>query len=243
MTGNPLFYQSIVPLDRERHGRLRLEPALRPYGFAEAAQFVPALVDEFPSACRELAIVFLQGPQRPSAAFVVGLSAGRNLLVTREGRWDGTYVPAFLRRYPFIRGDIEGAEPVVCIDRAYEGLNEESGEAFFDEGKPTPYLDRQVGFVNAYYDASRKSEDFCDLVQKLGLLKPVTIDVRSQGATSSMHGLFSIDEDKLDALPGREFDKLRKSGALKAIYAQVLSMEAIGRLSARLDAARERLDA
>src|SRR5690606_25166751 len=160
------FYRDIVPLDRDRHRLARLEAPRRPYGFAANVQFLPAVMDEFVAACRELAVVFMPGPQRPSAVFVVGLAAGSNLMVDGEGRWDGTYVPAFLRRYPFIRGDIEGADPVVCIDRAYEGLNEERGEAFFAEGAQTPWLERQVGFVNAYYDASKRSEDFCDLIQK-----------------------------------------------------------------------------
>ncbi len=240
---NPLFYRDIVPLDRHRHGATRLAAPERPFSFAEATQFVPAVAEEFTAACRDLAIVFLPGPQRPAAVFVVGLRAGQNLLVTPQGLWDGGYVPAFLRRYPFIRGDIEGADPVVCIDQSYEGLNEDRGEAFFADGAETPYLESQVGFVNAYYEASRRSEAFCDLVQRMELLKPVTIDVKSRGVASALHGLFAIDEEKLDRLPARKFEELRKAGALPAIYAQLVSLGAIGRLSARLDTERRGFDA
>lgn len=127
-----------------------------------------------------LTILFLPGAQRLNAIFVVGLAVGQNLLVTPEGLWDGTYVPAFLRRYPFIRGDIEGADPIICVDQDFEGLNEERGEAFFVEDEQTSYLNSQVGLVNAYYEASRRSEEFCELIQRMGLLKSVTIDVKSQ---------------------------------------------------------------
>jgi hypothetical protein len=243
VSGNPLFYRDIVPLDRDRHRRARLAAPGRPFAFAESSQFVPALAEEFASACRDLAIVFLPGPQRPTAVFVVGLRAGQNLLVTPEGNWDGGYVPAFVRRYPFIRGDIEGSDPVVCIDQSFEGLNEENGEAFFSEGTQTPYLESQVGFVNAYYDASQRSEAFCELVQRMELLKPVTIDVKSKGAATALHGLFAIDEEKLDALPAKKFEELRKARALPAIYAQLISLGAIGKLSAKLDAERRGLDA
>lgn len=243
VTSNPLFYRDIVPLDRHRHRSIRLAPAGRPFAFAEATQFVPAVSEEFTAACRDLAIVFLPGPQRPTAVFVVGLRAGQNLLVTPEGLWDGGYVPAFLRRYPFIRGDIEGSDPVVCIDQSYEGLNEERGEAFFEGDAQTPYLDSQVGFVNAYFEASQRSDQFCDLIQRMELLKPVTIDVKSKGASTSLHGLFAIDEDKLNALSAKKFEELRKAKALPAIYAQLVSLGAIGRLSARLDAERRGLDA
>ncbi|SMC73647.1 SapC family protein [Rhizobium sp. RU36D] len=240
---NPLFYRNIVPLDRSRHKLARLESPSRPYGFAEGTQFIPAVTDEFSAACRELVILFLPGTQRLNAVFVVGLSAGQNLLVTQEGLWDGSYVPAFLRRYPFIRGDIEGADPIICIDQDFEGLNEERGEAFFTDDEQTAYLNNQVGLVNAYYEASRRSEEFCETIQSMGLLKSVTIDVRSQGAATSVHGLFSIDEEKLNALSSKEFDKLRKAGHLPAIYAQLISMGSVGRLSAKFDAARKGLDA
>src|SRR5690606_1232450 len=123
----------------------------------------------------------------------------------------GTYVPAFLRRYPFIRGDVEGRDPVICLDQDYEGLNETSGEAFFESEKQTPYLEQQVGFVNAYYEASRRTEEFCDLVQQLALLKSITIDVKSQSGAATMHGLMSIDEDLLNSLPAKDFEKLRKA--------------------------------
>ena len=47
-TSNPLFYRDIVPLDRNRHRSMRLAPAGRPFAFAEATQFVPAVVIVLP---------------------------------------------------------------------------------------------------------------------------------------------------------------------------------------------------
>lgn len=243
MSNNPLFYRSIVPLDRDKHRLARVARPERPYGFAGQTQFIPAVVDEFVPACRELAIVFMPGTGRPNAVFVVGFSAGHNLLVTPEGEWDGSYVPAFVRRYPFIRGDVEGSEPIICIDPTYDGLNEERGEAFFDGEAQTPYLQAQVGFVNAYFEASRRSEEFADLMQKLELMKTVSIDVKSPGNSLALHGMQAIDEEKLNALPAKEFERLRKAGWLPAIYAHLISLGSIGRLSARFDATRKGLNA
>ena len=239
---NPLFYRTIVPLDRERHRLARLDRPRRPFGFAERTQFIPAVAEEFTAACRDLAILFLPGTGRPNAVFVVGLSAGQNLLVTAEGEWAAAYVPAFLRRYPFIRGDVEGGEPIVCIDQSYEGLNQERGEPFFEEAGHTPFLEQQVGLVNAYFDASQRSEEFCDLLLSLDLFKSVTIDVKSSGSSTAVHGLLAVDEEKLNMLPARDFERLRKAGALAPIYAHLISMGSIGRLSARLDAIRNGVD-
>lgn len=235
---NPLFYRRVVALDREKHKRSRIARPGEPFGFARATQFIPAVVDEFPAACRELAVVFVPGPGRPSPVFIVGFSGGQNLLVTGDGEWSGTYVPAFLRRYPFIRGDVEGGDPVICLDQEYEGLNESSGQAFFEGEEQTPYLQQQVGLVNAYYEASRRTENFCDLLQQFDLFKSITIDVKSAFGSTAVHGLLAIDEEKLNALPAKEFEKLRKAGVLPAIYAQLISLGSINQLSARLDAAR-----
>jgi hypothetical protein len=235
---NPLFYRRVVPLDREKHRRSRIRRPGEPFGFARATQFIPAVIDEFPSACRDLAIVFVPGTGRPSPVFVVGFSSGQNLLVTREGEWSGAYVPAFLRRYPFIRGDVQGGDPVICLDQDYEGLNEKSGEAFFDGEEQTLYLQQQVGLVNAYYEASRRTEEFCDLLQQHDLLKSITIDVKSPSGSTAVHGLLAIDEEKLNAMSAKEFEKLRKAGALPAIYAQLISLGSINQLGSRLEAVR-----
>jgi len=240
---NPLFYRTIVPLDRDRHRLARLERPRRPFGFAENTQFIPAVAEEFAAACRDLAVLFLPGTSRPNAVFVVGLSAGQNLMVTPEGEWAAAYVPAFLRRYPFIRGDVEGGEPIVCIDQSYEGLNQERGELFFEGTGQTAFLDQQVGFVNAYFDASRRSEEFCDLLAGADLFKPVSIDVKSTGSSAAVHGLLAVDEEKLNALPAKDFERLRKAGALGPIYAHLISMGTIGRLSARLDEVRKGMNA
>ena len=219
---------------------MRLARPQRPFAFAAGTQFIPAVADEFTAACRELPIVFMPGTTRPNAVFVVGLAAGENLLVRDDGEWDGTYIPAFVRRYPFIRGDVEGGEPIVCIDPTFEGFNEENGEAFFDGSSETGYLQAQVGLVNAYFESSRRSEEFCDVLNRMELLKSVTIDVRSPGNTLALHGLFTVDEEKLDKLPAKEFEKLRKAGYLPAIYAHLISLGGIQRLASRHEALRSK---
>lgn len=242
-TANPLFYRSIVPLDREKHRLARMARPERPYAFAERTQFIPAVVDEFVAACRELAIVFMPGVAQANAVFIVGLSGGQNMLVTPSGEWEGSYVPAFVRRYPFIRGDVEGKDPVICIDPTFEGLNEKDGEAIFDGEEQTAYLQAQVGFVNAYFEASRRSDEFMATLQRLDLLKSVSIDVKTAGNAVALHGLLAVDEEKLNALPGKEFEKIRKAGWLPAIYAHLISLGAISRLSAKLETKRKGLDA
>jgi hypothetical protein len=128
---NPLFYTNVVPLSSDAHRKLRFSTPPRPLDFAKDANLIPALVDEFELALVDLPIAFLPAADVPSAVFVTGLKPGTNAFISKDGLWDGKYAPAYLRRYPFIIGDVEGGDGILCVDDTYEGLNEKEGEPFF----------------------------------------------------------------------------------------------------------------
>ena len=111
----PLFYRSVVPLHRETHRGLGLA-AVPSFAFAAASHLIPAVVDEFSAACAELPILFAPDVEGASPAFLTGLTPGCNAFVRADGSWAASYVPAYLRRYPFILGEVPNAEPLVCLD-------------------------------------------------------------------------------------------------------------------------------
>src|SRR6202167_3688090 len=97
----PMFYKSPRPLDRARDGKLRVSRPTH-FRFAANTNAVPLLIDEFPMAAAYYPIVFAAG-NSPVPAAVVGLKNDNNLFLDREGRWlNGAYLPAYVRRYPFI---------------------------------------------------------------------------------------------------------------------------------------------
>ncbi len=233
MADNPLFYKSIVPLNRESHKALRLRAMDRPYAFAEGSHMIPALVEEFGAACRHLPIVFLMGTGGLSPVFIVGLKPGRNDFVNDEGRWTAGYIPAFLRRYPFMFGEVQGRDPVVCIDQSYEGLSSEEGEKLFDEqGAETPMLREKIKFVNDYFQSARRSEILGKRIQENDLLRAISLEAKLPGGGSTtVHGFFAIDENKLTALPDAAFLQLRKDGLIGPLYAHLLSLSAVDKLA------------
>lgn len=51
---------------------------------------------------------------------------GENRFVDKEGKWTAPYVPAFIRKYPFVLGKSEKeGNYVVCIDRNAPHFSEE----------------------------------------------------------------------------------------------------------------------
>ena len=235
MTELPLFYRSITPLDSAAHRRLRIGLAARPFGFAAGAHLLPALIEEFAAAARHIPVVFAPAGKTCTPVFLCGLEPGRNLFVDADGRWDAPYVPAYLRRYPFILGERGEADPLVCIDTAFEGLGETTGTALFEEdGSQSRALAGIVRLVADFAASARRTEALCERLTALDLLKTVTIDVQKAGATASIHGLSIVDEDKLAALPDEDFLALRRGGLLPAVFAHLFSIGATNELAAKL---------
>ncbi len=233
MTDNPLFYRSIVPLNRQRHRGLRLKTDGQRFAFAASTHLVPAVVDEFVAASRTLPIVFLPATPHPTPVFLVGLRPGQNQFVDDAGRWAEGYVPAFARRYPFMLGEPEQGAPVVCIDEKYEGLKDgANGESLFaEDGADTPFLQEQVKFVNDYFAAAKRTDAFLRTLSEMQLLRAVTIELKLHpGAGETLHGFLAVDEQKLDGLTDEEFLRLRKEGLLPAIFAHLFSLGATDRL-------------
>jgi len=229
----PLFYRNCVPLNTETHRTLRLQVPEQPFRFAREANLIPALIDEFASALGHLSVAFLPGAGAPSAVFVTGLAPGTSAFVTEDGQWSAEYLPAYLRRYPFIIGEVDGQDPVLCIDDSYEGLGRETGERFFsDDGKSEARLTRALEFAQSYRASAERTEAFSERLRELELFRSVTLDATdAAGARTSVHGLMIVDEEALGKLSDDALLSLHKDGYLRAIHAHLFSLRAISRLA------------
>lgn len=230
---NPLFYKNVVPVDARLHENLRIGRPERPLGFAREANVIPALVDEFELAMADLPIAFLPGPELPAAVFVTGAAPGTNAYVSDDGLWSGAYIPAYLRRYPFIIGDTAGGSSVLCFDDTYPGFGEVEGERFFSEdGARAAPLEQALALAQTYRDAAVRTEAFCGLLRDFGLLQTATLDTTApDGSKSVVHGIMIINEAALAALTAEQVHKLHQAGFLKAIYSQIASLRSVSKLS------------
>ena len=150
-----LFYSDAVPLNRETHRHYRVATDAQRFAFASGSHLVPAVIDEFTAAAPHLPIVFVPGAGVPAACFLVGLRSGRNALVTPQGGWLGDYAPAYLRRYPFVLGEVEGADPLICIDAGLASREAPDGEALFaEDGGDTPLLLDNIRLTNDFFLAA-----------------------------------------------------------------------------------------
>jgi hypothetical protein len=231
-----MFYEKPVLLDREKHRHRRVQPT-GGFGFARKSNSLYVAAAEFNEACKEYPIVFTRSPNGKTVPVaVLGLRSEENLFVDAQDRWLARYLPAFLRRYPFVLAEIPGQSLAVCIDEAYAGLSDTEGQALFDEqGQETPFLKQTLEFLTQYQREYARTEAFCKRLEENGLLKETNARANLRdGRTFTLNGLLVVDEKKLLELPDAVALSMFRSGELHLVTAHLVSLSNIQRLADRL---------
>jgi hypothetical protein len=234
MTAQLLIYETVVPLSASRHRDCAVEMG-RNYGFSRKTNSVPLMAVEFPRAASEYAIVFAGTKENVMPAVILGVRDSENLYLSQDAKWEAKYIPAFVRRYPFVFSDRQRF--VLCIDEKFSGLNREGrGEKLFDgDGKPTPYVENILKFLQDYQTQFARTKAFCSKLRQLDLLEPMQAQVEmNSGETLSLRGFMAVNRAKLRTIPGDTLADLAKTDALELLYLHLQSMRNFSGLRGRL---------
>ena len=243
-----LFYERPVPLNRTAHKDLRIK-GLQNLKFAHNVHSVPLTCTEFPITARDIPILFA-GSDVASAGpmALLGLRQSENLFLDNSGQWaQGVYVPAFVRRYPFVLAEkpagAEGDDFTVFLDEGYEGFNNSEGERLFKEdGTETDILKNAVNFLGEFQQHVARTKQFMEDLRKHDLLEPRNIRLERNGNALNLNGLFVINEEKLRKIDAETAHRFLNDGTMGWIYAHLLSLQNIDRVGQRL-AQREETEA
>ncbi|MDB5856875.1 MAG: multidrug transporter [Ramlibacter sp.] len=231
-----LFYEAAVPVSAARHGNWSIEP--RDYSFSKSINSVPLTTVEFASAASEYSIVFAGQPGSLVPAAILGMRASENLYLNDKGDWDAKYVPAFVRRYPFVfSSPDEGKNFMLCIDEPFTGFNQEGrGQRLFnEENKASAYTESVLKFLQGYELEFRRTRDFCRMLEELELLESMQAQVSvNADERISLTGFMAVSRDKLKALPAAKLAELTKSDELEFIYLHLQSMRNFALMRGRL---------
>jgi hypothetical protein len=232
-----LIYEDVTPVTRKAHGQLSLKKGAT-YEFASETNAVPVVLAEFPRACADYAIVFTDASEGLIPAAVLGVRDKENAYVAKDGSWDAGYIPAFVRRYPFVFATDAKAETfTLMIDQNYSGFNTEGkGERLFDsDGENTAFLTNTLNFLREYQQHFGRTRAFGKKLDELGLLEPVEARVPlPKDPDRRLTGFRIVNRDKLKALSGDVLAQLIKTDELELIFLHLFSLRNLNRLQEKM---------
>ena len=227
MPTQQLIYETAVPVNSGRHGQSSVVVGAD-YSFARNVNSLPLMAVEFPQAAPDYAIVFAGNSEAVMPAVILGVRVNENLYLTKSGEWQAKYIPAFARRYPFIFSSSEdGKTFTLCIDEGFSGFNKEGrGQRLFtDDGKPSPYVDGVLKFLQEYRTQFLRTQAFCKKLIELKLLEPMQAQFTlGSGEKMSLSGFTVVDRKKLASLPGDVLAEMVKTDQLELLYLHLQSM-------------------
>ena len=160
--------------------------------------------------------------------------------MAEDGAWQAKYIPAFLRRYPFVFSSTDEQKTfTLCIDEGFPGFNQDDKGArlFNEEGEPTAYVGNVLKFLQQFQVEFNRTRDFCRQLQDLNLLEPMQAQVSlDSGEKMMLSGFSVVDRARLKTLPADTLAELVSSNELELIYNHLQSMRHFSGMRDRVSA-------
>ncbi len=227
------MFQQLVPVNRARHAGTKIKQ-IEGFGFAARFHIASVMVHEFARAAAIYPVVFLedkaQDEFRPVA--LMGLQEGENLFVDGAGKWQASYVPAIIRRYPFALASTgQEGQFTVCIDEGSALVNDSEGVPLFKEdGEPSEAIENVKRYLGELQQMDMFTRAFCKYFAEHNLFTPLNMRVRQGQQQRNISGCYVVNEERLNNLSGERFLEMRERRYLPAVYAHLVSLAQIERL-------------
>lgn len=211
-----------------RYGDDVMKALVFPFEFRNVQAFYPILFQD-------------DGNGGRAAVALFGFQERENLFLSDSG-WDAAYIPAMVRRAPFLIGfqetNVGGNKErlrVLSLDMAHPRVSTDAGEALFQPlGGRTPFLEQTADLLEAIHSGIDHGAALTRALQEHDLLEPVTFEVTlADGTKNSLFGFDCVNEDKVQALSGAVLGEFNKAGLLMPLFMILASLPNISRLVER----------
>ena len=227
------MFQQVVPVNKERHANKKVKD-ISSFDFASKFHIAYVTMQEFARAASIFPIVFLEDKDkdmfRPVA--LLGLNAGENLFVDGNGKWQASYVPAIIRRYPFaLTPTGKNDNYVVCIDEGSSLVSDTDGAALFDDkGEPTQVIENVKRYLGELQQMDTLTNSFCKFLAEHNMFTPLNMRVRDNDKVKNVSGCYVVNEERLNNLSDERFLEIKNKGYLAPLYAHLISLAQTERL-------------
>lgn len=227
------MFEKIVPVNKDVHAQKRVKEITN-FDFAAKFHVAYITLQEFTRAASIYPIVFLEDKEKDEfrPMVLLGLRPGQNVFVGADGKWQASYIPAVIRRYPFTfaPGGADG-QYLVCIDEQSSLVSETEGAALFDiSGTPTQVIDNVKRYPSELQQMEVTTNTFCAFLAEHNMFTPLSLRVRESSGVKDIAGCYVINEERLNNLSDELFQEIRGKRYLPAVYAHLISLAQTERL-------------
>ncbi|NQV84051.1 MAG: SapC family protein [Rhodospirillales bacterium] len=230
------MFENLELLDSENQRDLRFSPA-SDFCFAAALASAPLSASEVIDASRAFPVVFAaEGPLLPMA--LLSLKEGENAFVDADGTWLAPYVPAHIRRYPFILGNTDTPDnfSVMFVPDAphFNTDGDVSERLFTEDGEKGTTLTKAIEFLSSFQAEVVATEKLLEPLAETEVLTMQRIELSdSEGKSVSFDGVRAIDKEKLLELDDATLGGWVRSGLMVIIDAHLASLRNFSTLAQR----------
>ena len=223
----PMFYNKVEALSASAHADLKVKENNSDVSFARQSNSIMLTAVEFAQAAHHYPVVFGSKELEAVPFAVTGHTGSENIFVGEDGKWrEDVYIPAYVRRYPFILiENTADTSVVLAVDPTSPMISKDEGKPLFEDGEGSDVAKGIMNLCVAYHREYLKTKVICKQIDESGILIDRSAEVTLPGgAKTRVTGFRVVDEKAFNELSDEDFIKLRKSGALTLIYCHLWSM-------------------
>jgi hypothetical protein len=231
---------SYVPLQNDKHAKLKVRASVDFTRFKDQ-HLIPVVTQDFFRLASEFPLIFVpnQKDENLVPVALMGLREGVNLYCQEES-YPAQVVPLGFTTAPFslTAADPQGDQFALLIDEESPLLSETEGEALFNEqGERTAYLQGRLDAIEQISQQSSQTRAICKLLKDMNLLKTEQLQLRMRPDAPgyNIDGIYTVDEEALNALSDEQYLDLRKKGLIPLIYAHLASLQQVRRILKKQD--------
>lgn len=222
------MYKNLVVLDKVQHKDLKINP-LENLFFAKQSAFLPVIANEIALVGATFPVVFT-ADEKPSLVALVSLG-GDSLGINADGKWITSYVPSYLRKYPFSLASTKENpdQKVILIDEDSSLFSKSKGKQLFKkDGDKSETLTHAIEFLTNHENQSIITNNVAKAIADSGILEDREISVGEGDEKKVLvNGFKVVDREKLNALSDDILADWVRKGIISLIDAQLKSLDNI----------------
>jgi hypothetical protein len=229
------MYKNLEILNKINHKENRVKE-IKDFSYAKNLMSIPITVSEFFEACKNYPIFFVKDKNDNwFTSVMLGFKENTNIFINDKGEWDKLhYVPAFVRRYPFVFVEQDNKEELLLAldkDNLSTSKEDNARKLFDNKGENSEFLNNILAFLNQFRNDSIATKEFVKQLDAWELLEEKTATVITQNKEQfNINQLYIVNEEKLKHLSKKKRDEINDKNAIPLITAHLISLSNIQKL-------------